>query len=146
MSAVFIRIRADIEHPLNVEIMSQMLNALNCNESFDENKVRRYISTVNGLDREIWDFAFHNNLYVNHAILKDNNIYSVLSTSCTVLKNVLKKGNYEQAYELVDCIQSLPEILADNHFTITKSFWKVNIKRYRDKWDKNFLIQEQKAL
>jgi hypothetical protein len=57
----------------------------------------------------------------------------------------LKTKNEEQFFDIVDTVHCLPDIIAENNFTITKSYWVINLKYYREKWDKRFLKDEQKA-
>jgi hypothetical protein len=54
--------------------------------------------------------------------------------------------NYERVYDLVDSVHCVPDIIAENNFSITKSYWKTHIESYRKKWDKTFLREEQKSL
>ena len=48
--------------------------------------------------------------------------------------------------DLSDCLHDLPVLIVENKLTIPNSFWKNEVKRYRKKWNKNFLVTEQKKL
>ncbi|HBL83843.1 MAG: hypothetical protein A2Y17_08115 [Clostridiales bacterium GWF2_38_85] len=50
----------------------------------------------------------------------------------------------DEAVDLVDSIHCLPDIIAKQRMSITDSYWISHIKPYRNKWDKSFLVQEQK--
>jgi len=65
---------------------------------------------------------------------------------CDELVSVLQLKNFDLAYDLADAIHCLPNIIAENNFTIPKSYWKSHVQYYRNKWDKDFLINEQKAI
>ena len=57
---------------------------------------------------------------------------------------LLNQNEYEKAYDLIDSFHCLPDIVADNNFSIPKSFWKTYTKCYRNKWDRDFLRIEQR--
>ena len=139
-----ITIRSDIREDLNVEILIQIIKVLENENSIADNQIRKAISSVQGLDGEHWFFVYHDNVYVNHRFLKDKNIYNLLVELLKNLICILNKKEFDKAYDLVDNFHCLPDIIADNHFSIPKSFWKTHAKSYRNKWDKSFLRVEQK--
>ncbi|NLE05803.1 MAG: hypothetical protein GX638_13525 [Crenarchaeota archaeon] len=147
ISAAFTRIRHDIHYPLNIEILNRIIAVLD--ESFPcsgENQIRKAISTIKDLDEELWYFVYTNNVYVNHALVKNQAIYDILIKSCKAIKESIEEEKFEKAYDLVDAVHCLPDIIADNHFKITESYWEIYIKPYRIKWDKRFLMKEQKSI
>ena len=79
-------------------------------------------------------------------MLKKANIYALLVKLFQNLICELTKKDFDKAYDLVDSFHCLPEIIADNNFTIPKSFWKTFVKDYRSKWDNDFLRKEQRLL
>ena len=144
ISFALVTIRNDIREKSNTEILTQIIDVLQENNCYEDNQIRRAISTISTLDREKWFFVYHNNLYVNHLLLKNDSIYELLIASFQHLANMLTHNQFEQAYDLIDCIHCLPEIIADNHFTIPRAFWKHYVTHYRKKWDKSFLKKYQK--
>ena len=145
MTFALIKIRNNICDETVIPIFSQMINVLEEKNNTEDNQIRKAISSIDKLDREQWFFVYHNNVYVNHQILKNPNIYVLLvklfkSTICE-----LHEKKFDKAYDLVDSFHCLPEMIADNNFTIPKSFWKTYVKFYRDKWDNDFLRIEQKT-
>ena len=145
ISAAFTRIRYDITYDLNVDVVDKIVQVLISNEELSyENRIRIALSSIDNLSKEQWYFAYHNNLYVHHVLLKNPYIYDILVKACLVLKYALVEKSYDKAYDLVDAIHCLPDIIAENKFTITKSYWKTHIRYYRNKWDKEFLLCEQK--
>ena len=136
----------NIKYQLNTEVLSQIILVLKkYNErDYQDNQVRKALASIQGLDRERWYYVFHNNVYVDRKLLKTEEIYKLLIRLCEESYVVLKAHNYEKAYDLIDCYHCLPNIIIENHYTIPKIYWKVYIKPYREKWDKSFLILEQK--
>lgn len=140
-----IEIRNNIDYELNADILSKIVWVLECQEAvFDDNSVRRAIATIESLDRNRWNCMYHNNVYVNHRLLKKQDIYRLLIRVCEELKHLLENNNFKKAYDLADCIHCLPEIIADNCFVIPKSYWKIYVRPYRVMWDKTFLDEEEK--
>ena len=139
MTAVLVNLRSDIANPQNVLIISKVIEALNTYEPYEECVIRKKLATIDKLDNNRWYFVFHNNVYVNHQILKIDYVYELLIYIHTELLRIIKSGEFDRAYDLADAIHSLPTILADNNFIIPKSFWYNYIHPYRHKWDRSFL-------
>jgi hypothetical protein len=147
ISAAFTIVRNDSKCIKNKEVLEAIKQVLSSDKQiFTDNQIRIALSGIDGLDRDKWYFAFHNNIYVNHHILKNDKIYDLLIHACDGLIQVLQKEDYANAYDLADGMHCLPDIIADNNFTVTKSYWKSHILPYRKKWDNTFLINEQKVL
>ncbi len=145
ISAAFIQIRKNIRCNENVLVISAIRQVLtNTFDYTEDNQIRKALSTIERLDKIRWQYVYHNNYYVNYQFLKNKYTYDLLSSICFLLENLLIQNNFEQAEDLVDCVHCLPNILADNHFTIPKSFWKTHVKTYRKKWDKTFLRSEER--
>lgn len=139
-------IRNNITEKVNPQILSQMIKVLEEKNNTEDNQIRNAISSIGGLDREYWFFAYHNNVYVNHQMLDKADIYALLIKLFQSLICELNKKMFDKAYDLVDSFHCLPEIIADNNFTIPKSFWKTFVRDYRRKWDNDFLLDEQRRL
>lgn len=139
-------IRNNITEQLNSQILVQMIKVLENKNNTEDNQIRKAISSIGELDREYWFFAYHNNVYVNHQMLNKADIYALLIKLFQSLICELNKKSFDKAYDLADSFHCLPQIIADNNFTIPKSFWKTFIKDYRSKWDNDFLRDEQRRL
>jgi len=140
-------IRNDIQNESNKKILLKIISVFDVREDvLEDNQIRKALSTIDKLDKEHWYYIYHNNIYVNHQFLKNNHIYELLKKMCKELNGLLEDNNFERAYDLADTFHCLPDIIADNNFTIPKSFWKNYIKPYSDKWDKNFLIEERRKI
>ena len=140
-----ISIRNDIKYNSNTEVLSQIIRVLEYKEKeYEDNQVRKALSSIEGLDKERWFYVYHNNVYVNHLFLTNRYIYELLIKMCQESICTLETQEFERANDLIDCYHCLPIIIAENHLCIPKSYWKTYIRPYRDKWDKSFLVKEQK--
>lgn len=147
-------IRYRVSEQTNIGVLYQMIKVLETDaepankraedEWIEDNQIRKAISTVEGLDKEFWSFVYHNNVYVNQQILKNPYIYDLLINILRELLYVIKNEEFKKAFDLADNVHCLPELIADNNFTVPKRFWKIFVKNYRKKWDKKFLRKEQK--
>ncbi|MBR6935184.1 MAG: hypothetical protein IKH41_06815 [Clostridia bacterium] len=130
-------IRNTISEKNNSIIVSKIISVLE-SEKTDDNQIRKAISSIEGINNELWNFAFHNNVYVVHQLVKNISLYSLLIKVMKDLESQLLNEEYEKAYDLLDCFHCLPTIIADNNLIIPKSFWNTNVRIYREKWDSNF--------
>ena len=146
ISFALVLIRNNITERSNPQVLAQMIKVIEDKNNTEENQIRKAVSSIDGLDRERWFFAYHNNVYVNHQVLKKADIYDLLVKLFRILIDELNKKEFDRAYDLADSFHCLPEIIADNNFTIPKSFWKTFVKEYRSKWDKDFLRDEQRLI
>lgn len=144
MSFALIKIRSRIQEKSNIPIISQMIKVLEEKSNADDNQIRKAISSVGELDCEYWEFAYHNNVYVNHYTMNKPAINTLLIKLLKNLLDFLNNEHFEKAYDLVDSFHCLPEIIAENNMTIPKSFWKTFISDYQNKWDRDFLRLEKK--
>lgn len=145
ISAAFVIIRSNIRYELNGAILNKIIQVLKLDgQAFEDNQIRQAIASIENLDQERWYYVYHNNVYVNHRLLKNEQIYQLLIKACIILNQLLEEQKYERADDLVDSIHCLPDIIAENHFLITKSYWKTHVENYRKKWDKTFLQKEEK--
>lgn len=144
LSAVFVLLRYNIADPDNSSIVSRVISVLsNDSADFKDNQIRVALAST-PLHKEGWEFIYHNNLYVKSRLLKDKTIYSIFIKVCTELKIAFDRKELDKAYDLLDGIHCLPEIIFDNQMHITKSYWKTHIYPYRKKWNLTFLQSEQK--
>ncbi len=145
LSAVFINIRRYIKFEHNIEILNAVSKLLDINNlDCTENQLRKSLAKIQGLNEECWSFIKHDNVYVYRRYIKNPALKTTLLSCVKELTNVLNDRNYDKAYDLVDCIHCLPNIISECDLSITKSYWRINLRNYRRKWDKNFLKIEQK--
>ncbi len=147
MTYAFICVRNNINYELNFEIISKIESTLRRqDEGVEDNQIRKAVSEVNGLDRDVWDYVYHKNTYVNQRYLRNRELYDLFVKLCVAFKNALYDHNTDMAYDLIDCFHCLPDILVNNNFVIPKSYWKTYVMPFRDKWDKSFLKHEENLL
>ncbi len=144
ISYALVLIRSDIKNPKNTEILEKIKEALASDYTgAEENTVRRCLAEIPDLDKAKWRFAYHENVYVNRSVMKNQQLYILLLKVCDELIKDLKSESYEKAYDLADIFHCLPEIIADNNHTIPESYWIHYVGRYRKNWDMNFLVNEE---
>ena len=143
---VFTLIRQDIKNPLNIQVLTKSIEAVNhATNSYQINNVRKYLSQIDDLNDPKWHFVFVENFYTQPAsIIKNVNINKLISDILESVLELLVSKNYEQAYDLSDLAHAILEILANFNGSITKSYWKHHVNLYRKKWDKEFLMKYQK--
>ena len=147
LHAILVRIRFSPEDVANYDIISRVVDVLaNNRENSGSNQFRAAIRSVDGLkNNDLYDFVYVENKYSYFPLssLNDENIYAVLISSCEELLRAIADKNKHRMLELADCLHNLPILIVENKLTVPKSFWKNEIKYYRKKWNKNFLITEQ---
>ena len=145
LSAIFKLMRSDISNENNATILTKVIDILSKGETdYIDNQIRMALASISSLDKEKWQFVYYNNFYVTYKFLKNKIIYSILIQSCIEIKEALANHELEKAYDLLDCIHCLPEIIADNKLKIPKNYWKTHVAIYRKKRDKMFLLNEEK--
>ena len=144
ISAALIIVRNDIQNNLNCDILAKISDVLKCSEQKDEeNPIRRALASLHGLDSSLWNYVYHDNVYVMHRMVKDSHIYDLLLALCMESLRILEMKNFERARDLLDSYHCLPNMIADNHFSVLNAYWRTYIQPYRRKWDQTFLRAEQ---
>lgn len=148
LSGIFKNIRSFPNYSLNKEIIQKTIEVLlDDSTSHNINQFRKALQTIRELDLEKYYFVAINNVYVYFpSLLKDETIYELLITACRHLLNAVMEENIEKIIDLADCLHNLPNDIVESGLLIPKFFWKISVKTYRKKWDKNFLRMEQKKL
>lgn len=148
--SVFVGIRSSTKHEINRLILSNIIHVLkHSGEVAGFNQIRIAIQPALQMDSEkIYGFASTENeyTYIPLHFLKDPNIYQLLIESCEQLLLAINEGDSEKIYDLADCLHNLPIMLVENNYSVPNRFWKNEIKAYRRKWDKDFLMKEEKAI
>ena len=153
LHAILVRIRFSPEDTVNHDVISKVIGVLtdnlNNSDDCDSNQFRSAIQSIKGLENNnLYDFAYVENKYSYFPLssLKDEKIYTVLIHCCEELLCAIENNNREQILELSDCLHNLPIYIVENKFAIPKNFWKNEIEYYRKKWNKKFLVAEQRFL
>lgn len=148
LSGIFKNIRMYPNYDLNHQILTKCVGVLSNKESIQEiNQFRTALCTIQGLDMAIYFFAGVQNVYVYFSgFLKKKTIYRLLIKACEELMIAISEENIEKTTDLADCLHNLPISIVENNFSIPKSFWKSEVKFYRNKWNTTFLKEEEKDL
>ena len=148
LHAIFVRIRFSPENAINYDIIQKVTDVLKNNrENSDANQFRIAVRSVSGLEKnKLYDFIYTENKYIYYPLspLSDESICAVLISCCEELLRVISEKNTEHISAIADCLHNLPIFIAENNLTIPKNFWKYEVTLYRKKWNKNFLLAEQK--
>ncbi len=146
MTAVFKRIREDVQYPHNIIILQKVIDVLNTQNIYKANQIRNSIAEIPGLDQKKWYFVFHQNLYVHEILLKDSRIVNLLKKICEDLIMAIKSCKYEYAKDLADMVHCLPDIIAENNLNIPRSYWRSHVQPFRARWNHNYLKNEQRSI
>ena len=150
LHAILTRIRFSPETPANYEIISRVIDVLT-NKSINDapNQFRLVLREIDELKNDdLYDFVYVENKYSYYPLspLKDENIYYVLISALEELLDTISRKSKEQISDLADCLHNLPIFIVENELNIPKQFWKNEVKYYRKKWNKSFLLYEQKLV
>lgn len=146
--AILINIRQNPKYELNKEVITKTINVLkNWQNNQKMNQIRTALQSISSLDIEAYNFVYVNNLYTYFpSYLKNENIYIMLIEALECLLIAIEEKNIEKIIDLADCLHNLPIYLVENHFFVPKEYWNCEVKYYRKKWDKNFLVKVQRHL
>ncbi len=150
LHSIFVGIRSSPNNAINNEVLLSVINVFkNRHNNHEPNQFRLALQPISALDIEdLYNFSLVENKYVYFPLpfLKNEKIYLVLIKACEQLLETVNEKNTEKIYDLADCLHNLPIFITENKYTIPKKYWKNEVKYYRKKWDKTFLIEEQKSL
>lgn len=148
LHAIFVNIRFSPCNEMNETVILKVIDVLKNRDSIIYgNKFRIAIQPINALyQNELYAFTSSENEHTYYPIgyLKDERIYTVLIKACEQLLIAVREKNEKKIYDLADCLHNLPIYILEKNYSIPKRYWIFEIGYYRRKWDKNFLIDEQK--
>jgi hypothetical protein len=135
-------IRPDIRNPSNARVVRAILDELSDDGSLEKTGLNKRLSMIPGVDNALKVYIA--NTLVDASV--DGTVglkyLSVLVTALKEVEHLLVEGDFERAYDLVDAIHIMPEIIV-RYGSLNRAYWKTHIGPYRDKWDKGFLVDEQ---
>ncbi len=142
LSAIFKIIRMFPSAPKNEEIMDAVLKGLtNGNLRQEENLFRHMLRRVEGLDKNIFQFVFIENMYVVfEGRPMDELAKQILIKGCKAIEEAVKSKNWEKTEDLADALHNLPVLIVKNNMKIPKSFFKNELRWYIKKWGENFTL------
>lgn len=114
---------------------------------------------IAGLKNEIKDIDilekgikedFNNELNVFESCQSVDDIQSIIN-NIPVLKDIINEietvimlKSHERVHDLADAVHNYPEMITKTNTWSPSDYWKVYIKPYRKKWDRNFLEKWKK--
>lgn len=64
-------------------------------------------------------------------------LFDVVTTAVDETARLIEEGDHAEAYDLIDCVHCLPDILASERRDM-KAYWKLHISRYQKNGHVNF--------
>lgn len=146
---IFILVRFKINQQYSIGIMENIQKILDKN-ILDYEILKKKILNMKGLDEYSRDYL-DNALNTIKERYTDNyeeiNKYTpVIKEAVVAIVNFLKERQIERAYDLIDAIHCLPVMLLDKKGWRPNGFWRHYINPYRAKWDKYFLVDQEKKI
>lgn len=144
--AVLLRLRFYTDEPCTKEIVEKISALIDTPQKGNivaPNLVRRTLSEIPALDREVWRWVFVNNVYTyGECIIKDVLCYEILSAAFAELSLCVQQTNHqEQLFDLTDALHNVAILLADGCKNMKKAI-RIEISIYRKKWNPDFLRKE----
>ena len=143
--AVFVYIRAYTDDAKNAEIAKAAKKLLDSpeRESAGLNCIRKAISSVEGIDREHYYWAFTENVYTYMPpIIKDELPYRVLSAGFAEIISAIESCDSERIYSAADAMHNMPIIFSEYDIKEAKKHIKGEISFYRKEYNGEFLKDE----
>lgn len=131
---ILVFIRFDIRNPINIKLLESIVECIR--EKSGNGKLLEILSDEQHIIKQL--LLEESELYENR-----NNIDEFLLIILEDILNMLNSGDYDIAYEMVDLIHILPELIISNNKKDLRVYWKLNIKQYSKK-KKNDLAKKSK--
>ena len=148
LSAVYKAIREFPEYGLNADVLKKVIEVIEKRDTcHDFNQIRAALSGIAHLDKNVFYFVDHNNVYTYFPdFLKDELVYEVLLTATKYLLSLIESNNMQETVELTDCLHNLPVDISENKMKIPKKFWRCEAMAFRKKYDRDFLAAEERKI
>ncbi|MBP3300206.1 MAG: hypothetical protein J6M34_01725 [Clostridia bacterium] len=146
LAAIYLIIREKPNEQEYSEVLSSVCRVLSDIENYRYvNALRIELAKIQTLkNKELFRFVFTENVYTHfHGVLKDERVFLTLLEATKQLSEAIRTSP-EKAVALADALHNLPVNIADNNFQIPDDFWNREVSYYRDQWDKNFLLDQEK--
>lgn len=146
---ILVLVRFKISEQYSFIILKTIQKLLN--NTLDYELLKNNILKIEELDEYSRDYLNNvlNTIEKNKNINNKNEIdkyIPILRESINTVIYFLEKGQIERAYDLIDAIHCLPIMLLEKKRWRPSGFWKNYINPYREKWDKDFLCNEEKKI
>lgn len=146
---IFVLVRIKIDEQYSIGIMEKIQEVLDEN-ILDYEILKKKIFSIGGLDeysRDYLDNALNTikNRYTDNYEEIDKYI-PVIKEAVDTVVHLLKEQHIERVYDLVDAIHCLPIAILEKKAWKPVEFWENYIYPYRAKWDKFFLLEQEKKI
>ena len=109
-------------------------------ENGDYNDVRRAISSIEGIDKKRWNWAFTENIYTYiPPDIRDEFTYRVLSLGFAEIIECIESGDGERIYRVADAMHNVPIIFSQYDIKEAKKHIQREISFYRKEYNGEFL-------
>ena len=118
-------VRSDIQNNLNCDILAKISDVLKCSEQKDERK-----SNAQGVGEPAWtgfepmELCLSRQRVCMHRMVKDSQYTIFCCAMHGSLCGFLEMKNFERARDLLDRYHCLPNMIADNHFSVPNAYWR----------------------
>ena len=149
---IFIVIRSSIKNPYNIGLLEKISKYCLLLKEGHATKFETFKSEIIEVVKEYEETKklLENALkvceisFITNNLCEINRYLSIISETALEACRQLIQKNFDRAYDLVDAIHCLPEALISKKQWKPKTYWKIYIRPYREKWDKQFLMDYEK--
>ena len=114
--AILIAIRFKPQNECNAKIVQSVIDIISAPQNgndVDSNIVRKKIRETDNLDRDLFKFAFVDNIYTyGIRSIKEDYPYSFLKNAFDKLLKCINDGDYNQVYALANALHNVPIFLS----------------------------------
>lgn len=97
-------------------------------------------SKIFGKDKESALISIEQLFNLLEAVKNEIPLYSFLFASVSQIKSLIQDENYNQAFDLADCIHVVPDIAVSSHRD-WKLYWEIYVEKYMNDWGSLSLLQ-----
>ncbi len=116
--SIIVAIRFKPQEKCNAELIQSAIDVLSASQignEIEDNVIRKKIRTIESLDRELFGFAFVDNVYTYGIhFIKDDFPYLFLKNAFKKLLKCVVENDQKQVYCLADALHNIPILFADN--------------------------------
>ena len=134
---ILVAIRFKPQNECNAEIVQSVIDIISAPQNgndVDSNIVRKKIREIYNLDRDLFKFAFVDNIYTyGIRFIKEGYPYSFLKNAFDKLLKCINDGDYNQVYALADVLHNVPIFLSDGCKNLKKVL-RIEFSNYDKKY------------
>ncbi len=148
---IFLHVRNDPENENHEKMLLSAVRVLEQGPSCDEISQNRFFDSASDVlsQEELKRYGFYQydkNANAPKYYVRDERVHKMVLKVCRELLNALRENDSEKTVDLADALHNLPGMLVNASNTVPDRFWETQLTVYRNKWDKNFLTDEENEL